>query len=170
MPLGLLSINQSRKPIRCGLAAAGALLACSRLVRRAYSILALSLAIGLPTADVNATPTAADLTELPLEALMNIEVPKVYGASKLEQKETEAPASVTIVTADEIKKYGDRTLADVLRSVPGFNVSYDRDYAFLGTRGLSLGDFNDRVLLLVDGHRVNNNYNDGAAIGGRASS
>ena len=96
---------------------------------------------------------------------MNIEVPKVYGASKLEQKETEAPASVTIVTADEIKKYGDRTLADVLRSVPGFNVSYDRDYAFLGTRGLSLGDFNDRVLLLVDGHRVNNNYNDGAAIG-----
>ena len=119
----------------------------------------------MPAAEVTATPTAADLTELPLEALMNIEVPKVYGASKLEQKETEAPASVTIVTADEIKKYGDRTLADVLRSVPGFNVSYDRDYAFLGTRGLSLGDFNDRVLLLVDGHRVNNNYNDGAAIG-----
>jgi iron complex outermembrane receptor protein len=35
----------------------------------------------------------------------------------------------------------------------------------LGTRGVSLGDFNDRILLLVDGHRVNNNYNDGAAIG-----
>ena len=119
----------------------------------------------MPAAEVTPTPTAADLTELPLEALMNIEVPKVYGASKLEQKETEAPASVTVVTADEIKKYGHRTLADVLRSVPGFNVSYDRDYAFLGTRGLSLGDFNDRVLLLVDGHRVNNNYNDGAAIG-----
>jgi outer membrane receptor for ferrienterochelin and colicins len=134
-------------------------------MRRASPILVLSLALGMPAAEVTATPTAADLTELPLEALMNIEVPKVYGASKLEQKETEAPASVTIVTADEIKKYGDRTLADVLRSVPGFNVSYDRDYAFLGTRGLSLGDFNDRVLLLVDGHRVNNNYNDGAAIG-----
>ena len=56
----------------------------------------------MPAAEVTATPTAADLTELPLEALMNIEVPKVYGASKLEQKETEAPASVTVVTADEI--------------------------------------------------------------------
>jgi len=96
---------------------------------------------------------------------MDIEVPKVYGASKLEQKATEAPASVTVITADEIKKYGHRTLADVLQSVQGFNVSYDRDYAFLGARGLSLGDFNDRMLLLVDGHRVNNNYNDGAAIG-----
>ena len=96
---------------------------------------------------------------------MDIEVPKVYGASKLEQRETQAPASVTIVTADEIKKYGERTLADVLRTVPGFNVSYDRNYSFLGARGISLGDFNDRMLVLVDGHRVNNNYNDGAAIG-----
>ena len=96
---------------------------------------------------------------------MDIEVPKVYGASKLEQRETQAPASVTIVTADEIKKYGERTLADVLRTVPGFNVSYDRNYSFLGARGISLGDFNDRMLVLVNGHRVNNNYNDGAAIG-----
>ena len=96
---------------------------------------------------------------------MDIEVPKVYGASKLEQRETEAPASVTVVTADEIKKYGNRTLADVLETVPGFNISYDRNYSFLGARGISLGDFNDRMLVLVDGHRVNNNYNDGAAIG-----
>ena len=96
---------------------------------------------------------------------MDIEVPKVYGASKLEQRETEAPASVTVVTADEIKKYGHRTLADVLQTVQGFNVSYDRNYAFLGVRGLSLGDFNDRMLVLVNGHRINNNFNDGAAIG-----
>src|ERR1035437_6459282 len=134
-------------------------------MRRVLPILALSLALGMPAAHVSAKPTAPDLTELPLEALMDIEVPKVYGASKLEQKATEAPASVTVITADEIKKYGHRTLADVLQSVQGFNVSYDRDYAFLGARGLSLGDFNDRMLLLVDGHRVNNNYNDGAAIG-----
>ena len=134
-------------------------------MRRAFPILALSLALGAPAAETNTPPKAADLTELPLEALMDIEVPKVFGASKLEQKETEAPASVTVVTADEIKKYGHRTLADVLQSVQGFNVSYDRNYAFLGTRGLSLGDFNDRMLLLVDGHRVNNNFNDGAAIG-----
>jgi len=134
-------------------------------VRRAFSILALSLALGAPTAEVNAKPTTADLAELPLEALMDIEVPKVYSASKLEQQESEAPASVTIVSSDEVKKYGYRTLADILASAPGFNVSYDRNYDFLGVRGVSLGDFNSRMLLLVNGHRVNNNLTDGAAIG-----
>ena len=106
----------------------------------------------------------ADLTEMPLEALMNIEVPKVYGASKFEQKITEAPSSVTVITSDDIKRYGYRTLADVLRSVQGFYVSYDRNYAFLGSRGVNLGDFNSRVLVLVDGHRLNNNLTDGAYI------
>ena len=96
---------------------------------------------------------------------MDIEVPKVYSASKLEQQESEAPASVTIVSSDEVKKYGYRTLADILASAPGFNVSYDRNYDFLGVRGVSLGDFNSRMLLLVNGHRVNNNLTDGAAIG-----
>src|SRR5207244_3464847 len=105
-----------------------------------------------------------DLTELSLEALMEIRVPTVYGASKFEQKTTQAPSSITVVTSDEIKKYGHRTLADVLQSVQGLHVSYDRNYAFLGTRGVNLGDFNSRILLLIDGHRVNNNLTDGAFI------
>jgi iron complex outermembrane receptor protein len=107
---------------------------------------------------------APDLTELSLEALMEIEVPKVYGASKFDQKTTEAPSSISLVSSDEIKKYGYRTLGDVLQSVQGFHVSYDRNYAFLGTRGINLGDFNSRILLLVNGHRVNNNLTDGAFI------
>jgi outer membrane receptor for ferrienterochelin and colicins len=155
-------MNKPRRAYRLSLKGAAPL--CSLLARRAFQVLALSLALGAPAAEVSPTPKPPDLTELPLEALMNLEVPKVYAASKIEQDETQAPASVTIVTADEIKKYGQRTLADVLRSVQGFNISYDRNYAFLGARGLSLGDFNDRILVLVDGHRVNNNYNDGAFI------
>lgn len=95
---------------------------------------------------------------------MQMEVPQVSSASKFVQKETEAPASVTVITSEDVKRYGYRTLADLLQSVPGFNVSNDRNYAFLGDRGLSLGDFNSRTLLLVDGHRVNNNLTDGAYI------
>jgi len=93
-----------------------------------------------------------------------MKVPVVFSASKIEQKSTEAPSSTTVITSEEIKRYGYRTLADVLRSVQGFYVSYDRNYAFLGTRGLNLGDFNSRILLLVDGHRINNNLTDGAYI------
>jgi outer membrane receptor for ferrienterochelin and colicins len=110
------------------------------------------------------TNQVADLTALPLESLMQIEVPNVYGASKLQQKASAAPASVTVVTDEEIKQYSFRTLGDLLKSVPGFNVSYDRNYDFVDARGVSLGDFNSRILLLVDGHRVNNNLTDGAFV------
>ena len=100
-----------------------------------------------------------------LDQLMQVEVPVVTGASKVAQKTTEAPASITVVTADEIQKYHQRTLADVLRTVQGFNVStMTATMHFLDARGLSLGDFNSRFLLLVDGHRVNNNLTDGAFI------
>jgi outer membrane receptor for ferrienterochelin and colicins len=131
----------------------------------AFLMLGLSLAFGAPPADNNPIPKSSDLTELPLEALMNLEVPKVYAASKVEQNATEAPSSVAVVTSDDIKKFGYRTLADVLESLPGFNISYDRDYDYVGVMGISLGDANNRILLLVDGHRVNNNLTDSAAIG-----
>ena len=94
------------------------------------------------------------------------EIPSVYGASKFEQKVTEAPASVSIVTAEEIKKYGYRTLADLLRSVPGFYTAYDRNYNYVGVRGYQQpGDYSSRVLILVDGHRMNDEIYGQGAIG-----
>src|ERR1700678_980500 len=65
-----------------------------------------------------ATQAAPDLTALPLDSLMQLELPKVYAASKVEQKVTEAPASITVITADDIKKQGYQTLGDALQSVP----------------------------------------------------
>ena len=107
-----------------------------------------------------------EVMDLGIEQLLQLDVPSVYGASKYEQRETDAPASVSIVTADDIKKYGYRTVADILRSVPGFFVTNDRNYQYLGSRGFNLpGDFNTRVLFLLDGHRLNDNVYDQAAIG-----
>ena len=94
------------------------------------------------------------------------EIPSVYGASKYEQKVTEAPASVSIITASEIKNYGYRTLADVLRSVRSFYVTNDRNYSYVGVRGFGRpGDYNSRILLLVDGHRLNDSVYDQAFVG-----
>lgn len=129
------------------------------------AIILLTIALSRPALSALIdTNQVNDLMTMPLESLIQIQVPQVYGASKVEQKSTAAPASVSVITSDDIQRYGYRTLAELLRSVPGLNVSYDRNYAFLGTRGVSLGDFNDRMLVLVDGHRVNNNFNDGAFI------
>jgi len=80
----------------------------------------------------------------------------VYSASKRVQSSSDAPSSVTVITADEIQKYGYRSLADILESVRGFYVTYDRDYSFVGVRGFGrLGDSNNRLLVLIDGHRIN---------------
>ena len=107
-----------------------------------------------------------DLMEMSVEELMTVEVATVVGASRFEQKVTEAPASVSIITAEEIRKYGYRTLGDALKSVRGIYVSYDRNYSFIGVRGFSRpGDYNSRMLLLVDGHRINDNIFDTAPIG-----
>jgi len=116
----------------------------------------------------NANEQAANLARLKaldVEQLLQVKVDVVYGASKRAQKTTEAPSAVSIITQDEIKRYGYRTLAEALQSLQGFHVSFDRNYSFLGARGVSLGDFNSRTLLLIDGHRVNNNLTDGAYLG-----
>ena len=77
-------------------------------------------------------------------------------ASKYEQKVTKAPASISIVTADEIKKWGYRTFSDILNSLKGFYTTTDRNYGYVGTRGFGLPtDYNTRLLLLIDGQRYN---------------
>ncbi len=108
----------------------------------------------------------ADLSELSMEQLMLIEVEKVVTASRFSQQVTEAPASMTVITSEDIHKYGYRTLADILRSVPGMYVTNDRNYSYLGVRGFSRpGDYNSRFLLMIDGHRMNDNIYDTAQIG-----
>ena len=97
---------------------------------------------------------------------MSINVDSVYGASGFAQKVTEAPASVTIITSEEIQRYGYRTLADILRTVPDFYVTYDRNYSYVGVRGFGLpGQYNNTIALMIDGHRMNDNIFDAALIG-----
>jgi len=118
----------------------------------ASSWLIIFLALALPAA---AQEAPKDLGEASLEELANIQV---YSASKHMQSVSDAPSSVTVITADEIQEYGYRTLADILESVRGFYITYDRDYSFVGVRGFGrLGDSNNRILILIDGHRINDN-------------
>jgi outer membrane receptor for ferrienterochelin and colicins len=124
---------------------------------------------------INARPVLAvnpdlaipeDLKGLSLEELMKIEVSTVYGASKFEQNVTEAPSAVSIVTADEIKKYGYRTLADILRSLRSFLITNDRNYYYTGVRGFGrTGDYDRRILIMVDGHHAKENIFGSASIG-----
>jgi len=126
----------------------------------------LSRALGLLAAGFQAGALAQqspDLNALPLEQLLNLEV---VTASKIPQKISEAPSSVTVITAEDIRLRGYRTLTDVLQSVPGMTVSYDRNYNYANIRGLgNPGDLNTRLLILIDGRRLNDVVYDQGAIG-----
>jgi outer membrane receptor for ferrienterochelin and colicins len=138
--------------------------------------LTLTLAMVLTTLAAAATavtaqtqapaPPGGDLSGKSLEALLNLPVDSVEGAARHTQRLTEAPASVTVITATDIETFGWRTLADVLRSVRGFHVTYDRNYSYVGVRAFGRPtDYNNRVLVLLNGHRVNDSIYDGALIG-----
>jgi outer membrane receptor for ferrienterochelin and colicins len=115
---------------------------------------------------VSCTAGAQSLPDLSIEQVMKLDGGQVFGASERLQPALEAPASVTFITAAEIKRYGYRTLADILRSVRGMYVTDDRNASLIGVRGFAkLGDYNSRILLLINGHRVNNSVTGQASIG-----
>lgn len=92
---------------------------------------------------------------------------EVYSASRFNQKATQAPSNVTVLTSADFRAYGWRTLADALRSIRGLYTSNDRSYSYLGARGfLRSGDLNTRFLLQIDGTRINDPVFDQAQLGG----
>jgi outer membrane cobalamin receptor len=104
-----------------------------------------------------------DLMSMPLEDLARVQV---YSASRHSEDIRKAPSSVSIITAEDIRRYGWRTLGEALRSLRGFYISDNRRYTYLGVRGfMRPGDDNPRILLLVNGHRLNDKIYDTAAIG-----
>jgi len=116
-------------------------------------------------AQAEAAEPQPSLGDLSMEELLNLEVERVYGASRYEQKVTRVPSAVTIVGAEEIRRFGYRSLVDVLRTVRGLYVSDDRNYSYLGIRGfLRPNDYNTRVLVLIDGHRINDNFFDSGTV------
>jgi outer membrane receptor protein involved in Fe transport len=112
-------------------------------LRAAVCAVALFSCAGLMA---QATNPSADL---PLDALLNT---RISTAAKYEQRVTDVPASVTVITAEEIARNGWQTLADALASVPGVTLTYDRGYTYLGVRGVGLpSDYNNRFLILLNG-------------------
>lgn len=87
-------------------------------------------------------------------------------AAKYSQRSGAAPSVTHIVDAEDIRTYGYRSLAEILRSLPGLYVTNDRNYTYLGVRGFGRpSDYNSRALLLIDGERINDAVYDGGLIG-----
>jgi len=88
---------------------------------------------------------------LSLEELMEVEITSV---SKRPEKRTEAAAAIYVITHQDIRRSGARSLPDLLRTVPGVNVAnLDASKRAVSIRGLN-DRFANKLLVLVDGRSV----------------
>ena len=89
------------------------------------------------------------------EAALFGDLPVVEAAALHSQTLAEAPASVTVITAADIRKYGYRTLGDVLAGARGFTVSTNHLLQSSGVRGFAVpGDISTCFLVMINGHSM----------------
>lgn len=99
------------------------------------------------------TSGVKQLFEMDLSELMN---QKVVTASKYSQSSSEAASSIGVITSDEIKNFGYKTLGEALNSQRGLYLSNDKNHLFIGSRGFGqVIDINNKVVIMIDGHIMN---------------
>ena len=98
--------------------------------------------------DTNGSP---DLTELPIERLMQIEVTSVARRS---ETISQSPAAISVVTQEDIRRSGAMNIPDALRLVPGLEVArLDASQWAISARGFN-DVFADKLLVLQDGRSI----------------
>lgn len=131
-----------------------------KLIKYFFAIVTFSITT-LAQVDDSVSVSLETLLDANFDAIKSVE-----SASKYSQSPEDAPSSVSIITSKEIEIYGYKTLVELLNSQVGFYISNDRNYNYLGVRGFSRPtDYNNRILLLIDGHRFNEYVYDGALLG-----
>jgi outer membrane receptor for ferrienterochelin and colicins len=103
------------------------------------------------------TPEA--LFKLPFEELMNVEI---VTAGKKGEKIGEIPASIVIVTSEEIKKMGYQSLNEIISGVTGYYTTDERTQtgSTLGVRGFWTSR-STQVLVMVNGIKQESGVDEG---------
>lgn len=130
--------------------------------RRAFELCALLLLSGAALAQTADIPSLEDL--LRTERRGAAAELAVSTASRQAQSADLAPAVTHVVSRQDIERLGLRSVGDVLRRMPGLEVRQDDEFTRVAVRGIAPGDFNGRVLFLLDGLRLNDNLYDAGPI------
>ncbi len=94
---------------------------------------------------------AEAVDDLSLEALLDMEVTSV---SKKAQSLSDAPAAIFVISRDDIRRTGARSIPEALRLVPGLHVGrIDSNKWAVASRGFN-GRFANKLLVLIDGRTV----------------
>ena len=98
-----------------------------------------------------AAPSVQVLKDLSIEELSNIEITSV---SKRDEKLSDAPTSVFVITSEDIRRSGATSLPEALRLAPNLQVARvsANEYA-ISARGFNSSAAN-KLLVLIDGRSV----------------
>lgn len=111
----------------------------------------LPAAMASPSSTAGSELSPSQLMDLPIDDLMNV---KVTSAEKKEQKVTDVPAAIFVLTSDDLRRSGASTLPDALRLVPGLHVArIDANKWAISARGFN-DRFANKMLVLVDGRSI----------------
>ncbi len=105
--------------------------------------------------EAEAETKPAELFKMSLKELLNV---KITTANRTPEKISDIPASVVLITREEIEAYGYQTLTEIMENIPGLYAidDYGEYGANLGVRGFWSGVQNDNIIILVNGvHQVN---------------
>lgn len=96
------------------------------------------------------------------ELLLFYDEKDLVAATRRKTPLKKAPATATVVTADEIRNMGARNLSDVLKMVPGFGLAIDEiGRQTVEVRGIRTA-LSEKILVMMDGHRLNESYTGSA--------
>lgn len=92
-------------------------------------------------------------TDMSLEDLVNV---KITIASKSEESISDAPGVISVITQDQLKRFGGTTLSDVLKRVPSFlgTTVYMTDRSVIASRGDQVMPSSSHILLLINGRPI----------------
>jgi iron complex outermembrane receptor protein len=128
------------------------------LTRRLIACILLASSFFIPTAFVFSQTSDDSLHELSIEDLMNV---RVVSSTQEAVALAEAPSTTFVVTGEQIQRWGIRRLSELIdRLIPGAYSGEDLDDIILAFRGIT-SDSNLRVLLLLNGHEYNTQWNNG---------
>jgi outer membrane receptor for ferrienterochelin and colicins len=122
------------------------------------------LSVGVHTVRVTATGYEPYEEEVTIEESEQTELRDVHlvgrreiqAASRRVERIDDAPASVTVLSAEELEAFSYPTLYDALRGVRGFALTQDSTYSNAAVRGLGQpNDYSNRLLVLSDGAVLN---------------
>lgn len=111
-------------------------------------LVSAAMLAGAPAA---AQSRLADLASLSLEELSNIEITSV---SRRAERLSDAPTSVFVISADDIRRSGATSLPEALRLAPNLQVArVNADSYAISSRGFNSNSGN-KLLVLIDGRSV----------------